>query len=336
MKLISFAVCCYNSEKYMSKCIESLLKGGDDVEIIIVDDGSKDGTGKIADDYLEQYPSIIKVIHQENQGHGGGVQNSLALATGKYFKVVDSDDWVNEDAYQKFLEALRNDQDDVDLYITDYVYCVKGEETEVISYKSNFPENKVTSFSKMKPLNLHKYLTIHSCAHKTELLKSLNLEIPKKTFYDDNYLIYMPLAHIKKVKYLNLPLYDYYIGRPDQSVQKQVAISRYKDYVKIAKITFPKYKLRDYRKDRKLFRLLVHQYRIILAEALIHMRQAKGKEAKADFKEFKKYLKSIDKKQYHYFRYIDPSASLLFLPGFLGVFSAKALYAISHMIVPFN
>ena len=222
MKLISFVVCCYNSAAYMSKCIDSLLAGKDEVEIIIIDDGSKDDTGKIADEYLAKYPDIIKVIHQENQGHGGGVQNGLSVATGKYFKVVDSDDWLDAEAYQKFLNALREDKDDVDLYITDYVYNIKNEKREVISYKDNFKAYQKMTFNEMKPLKVYEYLTIHSCAHKTSLLKDLNLQIPKKTFYEDNYFIYTPLPHISSVKYLPLALYDYYIGRPDQSVQKRL------------------------------------------------------------------------------------------------------------------
>ena len=336
MKLISFVVCCYNSAKYMSKCVDSLLAGGDDVEIIIIDDGSKDETGKIADDYKAKYPNIIQVIHQENSGHGGGVQNGLAIATGKYFKVVDSDDWVDADAYQEFLNVLRDDEDDVDLYITDYVYCVKDKDNEVISYQKNFKAYQKMSFSEMKPLSVSEYLTIHSCAHKTSLLKSLNLQIPKKTFYEDNYFIYTPLPHIKTVKYLPLPLYDYFIGRPDQSVQKKVALSRYKDYVKIADICFGIYSIFDYRKDRKFYRLLVHQLRIILIEALIHMRQVKTKEAKVDFKEFKRKLKATNKKQYHYFKYRDIATIGLFWPGILGRTYARLLYWISHLVVSFN
>ena len=94
MKLLSFAIPCYNSKDYMEHCIESILPGGDDVEIIIVDDGSKDETAAIADRYAAEYPDIVKAVHQENGGHGEAVNTGLKNATGKYFKVVDSDDWV--------------------------------------------------------------------------------------------------------------------------------------------------------------------------------------------------------------------------------------------------
>ena len=107
MKILSIAVPCYNSQEYMRKCVDSLLKGGEDVEILIVDDGSKDDTLKIARDYEEKYPTIVKAIHQENKGHGGAVNTGLAHATGLYFKVVDSDDWLNEEALKKALEVLK-------------------------------------------------------------------------------------------------------------------------------------------------------------------------------------------------------------------------------------
>ena len=98
MKLLSVAIPSYNSEGFMRNCIESLLPGGEDVEIIIVNDGSKDGTGAIADEYAAKYPTIVKAVHQENGGHGEAVNAGLRNATGLYYKVVDSDDWVNEEA----------------------------------------------------------------------------------------------------------------------------------------------------------------------------------------------------------------------------------------------
>ena len=125
MKLLSVAIPCYNSQDYMENCIESLLPGGDEVEIIIVDDGSKDGTGAIADEYAARYPGIVKAIHQENGGHGEAVNTGLRNATGLYFKVVDSDDWVNAEAYREILETLQDlagGPQMVDMFISNFVY----------------------------------------------------------------------------------------------------------------------------------------------------------------------------------------------------------------------
>lgn len=107
MKLLTIAVPCYNSEGYMENCIKSLLVGGEEVEILIVDDGSTDRTGEIADRLAAAHPGIIRAIHQENKGHGGAVNTGIANAGGLYFKVVDSDDKVRPSAYKSILDVLR-------------------------------------------------------------------------------------------------------------------------------------------------------------------------------------------------------------------------------------
>lgn len=129
MKLLSFAIPCYNSKDYMEHCIESILPGGDDVEIIIVDDGSKDETAAIADRYAAEYPDIVKAVHQENGGHGEAVNTGLKNATGKYFKVVDSDDWVDLESYKKILDKLREFEQEntqIDMLLANYVYEKEG------------------------------------------------------------------------------------------------------------------------------------------------------------------------------------------------------------------
>lgn len=131
MKLLSVTIPCYNSQDYMEHCIETLLTGGEDVEILIVDDGSKDATAEIADRYQKKYPTIIKAIHQENGGHGAAVNTGIANATGLYFKVVDSDDWVDEESYHKILAKLRElvgGSTTLDMFISNFVYEKQGAE----------------------------------------------------------------------------------------------------------------------------------------------------------------------------------------------------------------
>lgn len=126
LKLLTVTVPCYNSASYMEHCINTLLSGGEDIEILIVDDGStKDNTAEIADRYAADYPDIVRCIHQENGGHGEAVNTGLANATGMYFKVVDSDDWVNEEAFAQVLDKLREFSrlsTPVDLLLSNYTY----------------------------------------------------------------------------------------------------------------------------------------------------------------------------------------------------------------------
>ena len=124
-KLITFAVPCYNSQDYMQRCMRSLMAGGEEVEIIVIDDGSTDRTGEIADCYAEKYPETVRAVHQKNGGHGAGVNKGLSLAAGEYFKVVDSDDWLDEEALKKLLTEIRKRKRQgalADLIICNYLY----------------------------------------------------------------------------------------------------------------------------------------------------------------------------------------------------------------------
>ena len=127
MKYITFAIPCYNSQDYMERAVESVLKGGKDVEIIIVNDGSKDGTEEIGKRYEREYPDIVRVISQENGGHGEAVNTGLLHATGKYFKVVDSDDWLDEEALIQVLNQMKSFEEkdeEVDMFKSDRSHVV--------------------------------------------------------------------------------------------------------------------------------------------------------------------------------------------------------------------
>ena len=125
MKLVTFAVPCYNSAAYMEKCVETLLTAKDRAEIILIDDGSVDETPAICDRYAAAYPETVRAIHQPNGGHGEGVNQGLRHAEGMYYKVVDSDDWLDVEALQKMLdrlETLSRGPEPLDLMICNYVY----------------------------------------------------------------------------------------------------------------------------------------------------------------------------------------------------------------------
>lgn len=249
MKLLSVAIPCYNSEDYMKKCIESLLVGGEDVEILIVDDGSTDGTGKIADAYESRYPSIVKAIHKENGGHGSAVNAGLAHATGLYYKVVDSDDWVKESAYQKILDTLRDiiaRGDTLDMLISNFVYEKEGaKKHKVMKYHHALPQDKIFGWNEVKHFHKGQYILMHSVIFRTKLLHECGLKLPEKTFYVDNIFVFEPLPYVKNMYYLDVNFYRYYIGREGQSVNEEIMISRIDQQVKVNKIMI------DYFVDKK-------------------------------------------------------------------------------------
>lgn len=239
MKILSVVIPSYNSQEYMRKCIESLLPGGEDVEIIIVDDGSKDGTAKIADEYAEKYPSIVKAVHQENGGHGEAVNAGLRNATGFYFKVVDSDDWVDERAYPQVLAALREligGPEVVDMVISNYVYDKVGvRRKKIMQYRHQLPVGTVFEWKDVSVRKGH-YILMHSVIYRTKLLRECSLQLPKHTFYVDNLFVFQPLPSVKKMYYLDLEFYHYFIGRQDQSVNEQVMIGRIDQQIKVNKL----------------------------------------------------------------------------------------------------
>ena len=230
MKYITFAIPCYNSQDYMERAIESVLVGGDDVEIIIVNDGSKDRTEEIAKEYEEKYPNIVKAISQENGGHGEAVNTGLSHASGKYFKVVDSDDWLDEEALKKVLETLKDFEEkdqDLDMLISNYVYEKVGvEHKKVIHYRNALPQNEIFGWSDIGRFRIDQYILMHSVIYRTELLKLIQLKLPKHTFYVDNIYVYYPLPAVNTIYYLDVNLYRYYIGRDDQSVNEKNMIKR--------------------------------------------------------------------------------------------------------------
>ncbi|MCI6859070.1 MAG: glycosyltransferase family 2 protein, partial [Eubacterium sp.] len=189
MKILTITIPSYNSMDYMRNCIESLLPGGEDVEILIVDDGSTDFTPEIADEYQKKYPGIVRAIHQKNGGHGEAVNAGLSHASGFFFKVVDSDDWVEEEAYRKILDFLKEavkEEKPLDMLISNYVYEKVGAiHKKVIQYHSILPEGKYFGWDEIGRFHASQNILMHSVIYRTQLLKDIHFELPKHTFYVD-------------------------------------------------------------------------------------------------------------------------------------------------------
>ena len=333
MKYISFVVPCYNSEEYMEKCIESLLIGKDDVEIIIIDDGSKDNTGKIADKYQKKYPRIVKVIHQENGGHGEGINTGLKHATGKYFKVVDSDDWLDEEAYKKLLKEIKHI--DTDLVVCNYVYTyTDGRSDHTISFANVYEEGKVLTWDDIHKFKVTQYPSLHSMMYKKSVLDKSNIDLPKHVFYEDNLFIYLPLVNTKTILYLDLDLYRYYIGRADQSVQESQMIKRSSHQVLVSERVCTAYDLSEI-KNKKLRKLMTRECIFLMTIGVVFSRLAFTKEGEKQYKELWKSVKEKNPKLYRRMRYFS-MATWVSIPGTLGRWIMKLGYRFAHSLVNFN
>ena len=338
MKLLSIGIPSYNSEKFMRKCIESLLPGGEEVEIIIVNDGSKDGTAAIADEYAAKYPTIVKAVHQENGGHGEAVNAGLRNATGLYYKVVDSDDWVNEEAYLAILKKLAElvkSGDMVDMFISNYVYEKEGKKRKkVMQYRTAFPTDQIFTWNDVKFLHVGQYILMHSVIYRTQMLKDCGLELPKHTFYVDNIYVYHPLPYVKKMYYMDVNFYRYYIGREGQSVQEKIMIGRIDQQIRVNKILIDDcdvWKL----KNKKLRNYMLSYLEIMMAVSSILAIKSKQPENMAKKKELWQYLKEKDIRAYKKIRR-SIMGNTMNLPGKGGRKISVAAYKIAQMVVGFN
>ncbi len=306
MKLITFAVPCYNSESYMRHCVDSLLEGGEEVEILIVDDGSKDGTAQIADEYASKYPTIVRAIHQENGGHGEAVNTGLLNATGYYYKVVDSDDWVNKAAYHDILEVLRKmvrENISLDMLLSNFVYEKQGaRRKKVMSYRNMFPQDEVITWEDMRFLKKSQYILMHSVIYRTELLRECGLKLPKHTFYVDNIFVYQPLPYVKTIYYLDVNFYRYFIGRGDQSVNEKVMIGRIDQQIRVTHIMLETYNVWKI-ENKKLRKYMMNYLDIMMMVSSILLIRSGTDENFKKKQELWKYLKNLDRKLYRKLRY---------------------------------
>lgn len=342
MKLITFTVPCYNSAVYMNKCLDSLLACGseDEIEIIIVNDGSKDETGAIADEYAARMPKTVRVIHQSNGGHGEGVNQGIGHAEGLYFKVVDSDDWLDVEGGRKLIERMREQSEldsPVDLFICNYVYEYAYDNTQrVMRFNNVFPEGEVISWQETRPFGLTKYMGMHTLYYRTAVLRESGVKLPRHTFYVDNLIAYVPMPYVKTLCYLNLDLYRYFIGRSDQSVSEKVLIKKIDQQLLVNRLLIQSHK-REFIEtlDIKLQRYMRNYVRIIMAIGIsVEMLAGNGK---ALYKNDENWaiLKEMHPDWFQCIRYRS-FVALMNLPGKLGHKINQYGYKVVHKVFKFN
>jgi glycosyltransferase involved in cell wall biosynthesis len=340
-KLITFAVPCYNSAAYMEHCVDTLLQGGDDIEIILVDDGStKDATPAICDRYAQQYPDVVRAIHQENGGHGEGVNQGLRNARGLYYKVVDSDDWVDVPSLHKVLNKLRQfvlEGRLIDMMISNYVYeHVEDNTQRVLNYRNVFPQNRVFGWDDIGRFRPSQYLLMHSVIYRTQLLRDCKLELPKHTFYVDNIFVYQPLPAVQTMYYMDVDLYRYFIGRADQSVNEKVMVTRVDQQLRVTYQMIDSHELRQVSlQHKKLGRYMFSYLAMMMAISSIFLVIDSSPEALGKRTQLWEYLRGVDSGIYHKMKYRAVSAFTNF-PGYQGRKLSVGLYRLVRRIYKFN
>jgi glycosyltransferase involved in cell wall biosynthesis len=318
-KLITFTVPAYNSEAYLAQCLNSLVPGGDEVEVIVVNDGSTDNTETIARKYEQNYPHIVKVISKMNGGHGSGINEGLAIATGLYFKVVDSDDWLNGNALRTLLDTIRKHQKAdqlADLYITNFVYDKVNEGKFFVRHFSrHFQSNRFAKWSQVGNFYGAQVLLMHSLTYRTEKLKHSGIHLPLHTFYVDNIYSYKPLPHMQKIFYLDVNLYHYYIGREDQSVNIRVFTNRYDQQIRVMKEMIQAYRYEDImRMEKGLRKYMLHCLSAIMMITIFFTVTKDEDERRIALSDLWAFIKDRDRSLYRFLRWRAMPTIVNYLP----------------------
>lgn len=350
MKILSIAVPCYNSENYMRKCLDSLVIGGDEVEVIVVNDGSTDKTQEIGEEYVSRYPNIVRLVNKVNGGHGSAVNTGIREATGKYMKIVDSDDWVDKDAYMQILEKLREfcaadgssetkpvDKPVVDMLVSNFVYEKVGEKhNKVMAFKRALPPDCYFTWDDVRSFNVGQYILMHSVIFRTELLRECKLELPEHTFYVDNLYVFQPLPWVKNMYYLNVDFYRYFIGRDDQSVNEAVMTKRIDQQIKVNKMMIDFFAdINPKSLNKRLEAYMFNYLKIITSVSSILLIKANTKETLAKKRALWKYLKDKDLYIYKKVRRSKLGVSMN-LPGAVGRKISVIGYKVCQKIFKFN
>ena len=239
--ILSICVPAYNASKYLDRLLTTLTTGSfaDLLEVIVVDDGSKDRTKEIAEIWVNKYPQIVKLISKENGGHGSTINAAIKVATGKYFRVVDADDWVDSANLAKFLDKLKNHEFlgccYPDLILSNYSRIALNDSTEEEVNKINplIPYNTVLELASTDISS--EYFSLASITYKTAILKShiSEVRLQEKTYYVDvEYMLY-PLPFIKTLLFVPESIYRYSVGRLDQSTNATSFIKHFSDHDRV-------------------------------------------------------------------------------------------------------
>ncbi len=221
-KVLSVVVPSYNIERFIDRLMDSLIRGmgnrTDRVEILLVNDGSKDQTPVLARGYEERFPGCVRLLDKENGGHGSAINLGIREASGQYVRALDGDDWVDPEAFSAFLSFLETQDEPADMVICDYsTVNEKTGEVRRTSYE-NLPSGRILRPEEvLDPKVMYPY---HAVVYRTELLRDCGLELDEHCFYVDTEYILFPIPEVRSFRHFPQPVYQYRIGGEDQSVSR--------------------------------------------------------------------------------------------------------------------
>ena len=325
----------------MDHCIHSLLPAGDDIEILIVDDGSvKDRTAEIADQYAAAYPDIIKAIHQENGGHGEAVNTGIKNASGLYFKVIDSDDWADTEVLCRIVKKLKEMElagTPVDMFLANFIYDKVGaKKKKIMHFRHAFPTDEIFSWQDIHHMKTTQYILMHNIIYRHDVLVESGLQLPAHTFYVDNIFAFQPYPYVRSIYYMDENLYHYYIGREDQSVNEQVMIGRIDQQIKVNQIMIDIMAETDFKTAAPRVKKIMYNYldKIMCVTSALLLVDGSSESLKKK-KEIWKYLRRKSLPMFLHLR-LTPLGLCVNVPGKLGRKASVRGYKIAKRLVGFN
>ena len=339
-KTLTFVVPAYNMTEYLERCVMSLIaaKRNDDIEVLIVDDGSSDGTLEMAQKFEARYPGIVRAIHQANKGHGGAVNTGIAAASGMYVKVVDADDWVGPESLEQVMAVLREEADStepIDMLVTNYVYDKVGKRNKhVVNFRHAMKAGARLAWNDLGHFGLAEYILMHALTYRTAVVRESGMQLPEHTFYVDFIYAYQPFPWVKTMKYLDTPFYHYFIGRDGQSVQTDVMIRRVDQLRLVNQCMVRATPERDMVPDG-LYRYMIHFLAIESSVASVFMILSRDPENYEKKKDMWNDIKAYSPTIYKDVRKKAMSRALN-LRGSIGRFVIRKGYFVAEHVVGFN
>lgn len=266
-KLLTIVVPTYNMEQYLDRCLSSfeISNKMDLLDILVIDDGSKDNSVCVAKKYIDKYPDIYRLVSKENGGHGSAINVGLQNAKGRFFKVVDADDWLDKSSLINHLVYLLECADN--MIITNYCRCHIDGIKETVKYErefSNLQSKKnvqlKTILKYLDPNSFTGYFHMHSITYRTEILKRSGLKCSEKCFYVDQEYISIPMDYVTSISYQNIELYQYFIGRNDQSVSAEGMKKRLPDHEKVLRRLIENYNMTHDEDVKKYLKIITEHH----------------------------------------------------------------------------
>lgn len=242
-KLLSVAIPTYNMEKYLNRCLDSFVIEDKDLlnklEVIVVNDGSKDSSSVIAHEYQQKYPDVFCVIDKENGHYGSCINAALKVASGKYFRIVDADDWVDTNSLSYFLKDLANREEDC--LFTRFTVHDENKNEKIEQDISGLVWNKTIGLNTFEmPLNC---IAMHNLTYKRSLLSAIDYKQTTGICYTDSEYVYYPFSQADTLYCYEISLYQYYIGRGEQSMNPVTLVKNFSHFQLLFEV-FQKYNVK--------------------------------------------------------------------------------------------